>query len=632
MSNGINATDATTGSNKRVRHADAATVYTTTPRAKPREDRPPKLVTPLELANKTVDQSIASLLFNLRNPVRIHAKRTILKYATWLRATEKYDREANDPSFIPTDCKMKFQLQPSARVEATQEFKELAEETQRIVVECREKLAKQHFKCTSMNVNQQKTDITESFAMSIPKIAELLYAEENIQGVSPHTAAANLARHSRDSAISFLNVTDEAFKDAYLKANNLNAFPTSSNPPIITAPAAAGLQHMRGGNDDQANNNHEGRTPAASSGLRYGGSELNVNLAASAIPPHGRGRGNLNAQSVTPNNLGFQAADEVLRQRQQQQLLLQQGANLFDYEDYSEVNVNQNQDNSMAALQQSSQLSEQQQQQQQLQGQALALPPVHNDVNLGQDTAGNNNNEYNTADDNVMGDAAEDQGVNGNNNGSGGDTNNNNANVPPGGQQQAQTANEATAPPAVQDASTTVKMNNVHNRLLDIIEQAFINPRNKYDQQKKANDTDARIKKVAKRQETQESADNVAEAIATQPVIDPSILKIVIKDAMDERDSKKEEESKKKKQQQKNSSAKNNNGGPNDRGAPRKQKKKSPVPKSSTPSDTGAAASSNATSGGSKQGGTSSGSRKSSQKRGTSTTKRSKSRRASKKK
>ena len=110
----------------------------------------------------------------------------------------------------------------------------------------------------------------------------------------------------------------------------------------------------------------------------------------------------------------------------------------------------------------------------------------------------------------------------------------------PGGQQQAQTANEATAPPAVQDASTTVKMNNVHNRLLDIIEQAFINPRNKYDQQKKANDTDARIKKVSKRQETQESADNVAEAIATQPVIDPSILKIVIKDAMDERDSKKE--------------------------------------------------------------------------------------------
>ena len=162
-------------------------------------------------------------------------------------------REANNPSFIPTDCKFKFQLQPSARVEATQEFKECAEETQRIVVECREKLKKQHMKCTLMNVKQLKTDITESFAKSLPKTVELLYAVEKIQGVSVHTAVANLLAHNRDDAISFLNVTDIEFKDAYLKANGLNTFPSPSDPPIITAAAAAptGVIHLRGGNDRQ---------------------------------------------------------------------------------------------------------------------------------------------------------------------------------------------------------------------------------------------------------------------------------------------------------------------------------------------------------------------------------------------
>jgi hypothetical protein len=569
-----------------------------------------------------IDQYFGSLQYNLRNPIRTHAKRTVIAYATWCRADEKYEREANNPSFIPTDCKFKFQLQPSARVEATQEFKECAEETQRIVVECREKLKKQHMKCTLMNVKQLKTDITESFAKSLPKTVELLYAVEKIQGVSVHTAVANLLAHNRDDAISFLNVTDNEFKDAYLKANGLNTFPSPSDPPIITVAAAAptGVLTLRGGNDGQANNS-TGRTPTGQRiQLRYGGSAFNVNQPTTATAPQGRGRGVINAQSVTPNNLGFQPASEVLRQQQ-----LLQGANnqlqIFDYGNEAD------QSNNMAELQQQSQQSVQQQQgpaqqQQQQQGQQNN-PPVQNDVNQGQDSGGNNNN---TANDEVMADAVDQQGVNGNNNGNGGQ----NDNAPQGGQNQAPPAAPATATAAALDATTIGKLNKVHRRLLDIIDQAFINPRNKYDQQKEANDTDARIFKVANRQEIQEEADNVAAAIAAQPAIDPSILKIVIKDTLDEVEAKKQEAAKKQ-QQQKGTSTKNNQRGPTVRGR-LANKKKSPTPKSKSPSGDGAAAKSNATGGGSRQGGRPSGARKSSQKNRPSNTKSNKSRGASKKK
>lgn len=104
-----------------------------------------------------------------------------------------------------------------------------------------------------MNVKQQKTDIAESFAESIPDIAELLYAVEQVEGVSVHTAVANLVHHNRDEAISFLNISDQEFRAAYLIANGLNDFPVPSNPPIITADATE-VMNLRGGNDELANN------------------------------------------------------------------------------------------------------------------------------------------------------------------------------------------------------------------------------------------------------------------------------------------------------------------------------------------------------------------------------------------
>ena len=66
-----------------------------------------------------------------------------------------------------------------------------------------------------------------------------------------------------------------------------------------------------------------------------------------------------------------------------------------------------------------------------------------------------------------------------------------------------------------------------------------------YDKQVAANEISIRIKKVAKRQVTNSTADRIAEAIQAEGTVDPKTIRVMIKDGVD--DKFKEVETKKKK-------------------------------------------------------------------------------------
>jgi hypothetical protein len=533
------ATDSSNGSNKRVRHASSATAATPPGAA---EGAAKQQRSPLDLGLATIDRDTASLQIALRNRIRFFAKTTLKAYSTWLHAKKNYDNEVNNDSFIPTECRIKHKLQPRKRVAPDEGFKSLARECQTVVEDCRRDLKKVEMKCQLMNVQDMRADIAETFCMGIPDIAEVLYAEYDIEGVSKHTAMANLVRHNRDEAISFLNVTDAEFKASYLRIHNLRDFPEPSNPPIITT-APGGVLPLRGGNDTNQVNGGGGEPPpqqqaappptprqtaiaqAAQMGIPLhsqaditppAAAAVNANTNPYVNSGRGRGRGGTINPLVTPRTLGFNTAASLLNQEDRLDTTQQHG--LFEY-DVTLGGVGQN---NIGALQQNSQEEV-----------PLLSQPQDN-------TATNNGNDANdaTTNDTVMGDADNEGGGPG----TGGNDNNVNADT-------------TTATAAAGADVTHPDLKNVHRQLLQIIEMAFIKPRTIYDRQKHLNDAARRMNEVVKRQTTTAEADRVAEAITQEGNVDPSIVKIVIRDQVEtaleqaEKERKKIETNKKQQQQ-----------------------------------------------------------------------------------
>ena len=122
---------------------------------------------------------------------------------------------------------IKLDLKPRSVVAKTEGFEDLLRESEAAVKECRLILKQQWMKCTEMNVLSQEHDIARRFAAGLLEIAELLLAEAGIDG-DKHIVVSDLLHLDRDRVLAFLNVTDEFFKNKYLKIHNLDVFPTPS--------------------------------------------------------------------------------------------------------------------------------------------------------------------------------------------------------------------------------------------------------------------------------------------------------------------------------------------------------------------------------------------------------------------
>ena len=483
---------------------------------------------PLKAAIEYIENRSATLHYALRTSVESYAQSFLRSFATYHQAKRKYDREVNDVSFIPPGGRFIFTLQPKKRVEQLPEFKKVAQEAESIVKQYRQLLKEQSMKVTALNVQALKDEMVENFATCLPRIAELLYAQENVENESAHTAVANLLHGRSDEVLSHLNIDSKTFKETYIKVHGINSFPQTSNPPPEQQPINEAV-HMRGGGGNDGNTGINNSNSGQQQGPPFAAQPpmpRNPYLNNNPIPV---------SQVTTPNN---NSTALVVRNPTSVQVAAASPA---------------------------------------LNPQQLVLNSQSDTTLLTQEGQGADNNSTAEAMDCEQEDDEEegqerDTSTSTSNNGTGGGG----GGQPPGGPPTAPTAPRGNP-----------KMLSIHRLLTSIVKEVLVAPVASYQRQVAANDTTSRIKSVAKRQNLTSTTDKVAEAISKAGTVDPKIIKVMIKEevksALDERDA---GDGKKKGKGNKNNKKNNNNkppskekGGPTVKGAP--DVKKSP-PKQNT--------------------------------------------------
>ena len=236
MSTGY-ATDDSTESNKRARFSNDTAVASA---ASGGTKGPQPNMSPVEAARKVAKVFLASLHHKMHDIVEDASNDLIVRHATWFRKKQALLAMKNDPDKIPGSAEWKMTLQPVEGVESGQGFKDLAKETQGIVLDCRRMLAQQIVKCTEMNVERLALNIQEAFVDYLPKIAKLVVADEGIddEKYRMHTAVADLMTVDGEQILEYFQLGADEFKQLYCRVNGLDTFPSCSNPPLNT-----GTQH-----------------------------------------------------------------------------------------------------------------------------------------------------------------------------------------------------------------------------------------------------------------------------------------------------------------------------------------------------------------------------------------------------
>jgi hypothetical protein len=176
----------------------------------------------------------------------------------------------------------------------------------------------------------------------------------------------------------------------------------------------------------------------------------------------------------------------------------------------------------------------------------------------------------------------------------------------------------------------------VVDHLHKIVHNCFVRPWNAYVTQVKANDVALRITKVAKEAAATRTADKTAELLASEAVVDPKIVKIMIQKTTDKAVKKaftkeKEKEKKKKTPAKQNTAPKNLSGGARGSAASKKNNTPQPNAKGRKGKKGGAAEHNKDTSDGNSDSGRSRSRQKQRKKQGSSKKKKSKSPAASRK-
>ena len=582
MTNGY-ASDNSNSSNKRVRINDPSASTPTSgsnnnnTSKKGTKKEQSNYVSPLEIAINQANKKIISTLHpSMHTSVVQYAESYLKQYATAYQAQRQYDKDANDPSYVASSAKLSFTLQPKEVVSTSPEFNDLLRETQLIVKECRDRLTKQHLACTLMNNKALKAEVIDAFAQYLYDIADLLFPQEDIQGMSPHVAVANLLHSNRDEAIAFLKIDTEQFRAIYCRVHGLDTIPPPSNPPpppvnFEFAEVLAMSLRGGGGTDDGLNSSNNNSLVVRPPTPRESLQAQQVELARQLNPYSGRGRGarliNNVTQGNTPtlaiNSTPFRSAAELLEE--QNNTPLQQRPTSLAAAAATPVaapvaaapaptpqltNNNVNNVNN-------------------IEGQGIPAADntsTDNDIDM-EDSADNNNNN---------------NGEGGNNQQPPPQNNNNNINNNGGGGGGAPS-------PAGGGLAPNPKLISVHSQLLTIIQEVFVKPLALYEQQVDTNDTTARINKVVRRKKIINTADKVAATVANERQVpiheDKSLVKVMIKEevtlqrkeevAEAERRKKEKAEEKKKKAASSAATVKNSTRGPTGGGASGKKKSSS---------------------------------------------------------
>ena len=320
--------------------------------------------------------------------------------------------------------------------------------------------------------------------MALPKIAMLLLALEleDVEIASGHCCVADLLSHARDATLSFLNITNRDFARIYCTEHALDSFPKKSSPPLIPntptpAPPAqqGGVLAIRGGNGDDdflRSLESEDERPHEQRALTAI-AQLNAGQHTRITPTRAR------RPEGGQTRVGRPPKPRASFQFTQMSQVAQENFDNFDYGDNT-----QTEDEVPHA-------------------QAQELPPPLE------------GSDQESEQDELMADGIAEPRRNA---------------TPP------VVNNVYTQRPAFMSATQVLRRRillKVHHQLLKVIEEIFINPQAAYLQQDSDNKKALRVRKVVREQAMKTTADKVSEAIQAEGNVDPKLVKILIKDAVE---------------------------------------------------------------------------------------------------
>ena len=520
MSNGYASDTSTESGNKRARRVSFGT--SAADGGLPAKKYDPR--SPIGVAFATANRFIETLHPTMRNSVQEASHPVIQSFATWLRKRQAYLNMKNDPDYIPQDARIKVTLHPVEGVASSQGFRESAAKTAEVVKQCQLLLRDPILECTALNVEQLLTDVHEAFVSKLPKLAELIIAEEvsesEVSNYGMHQTVADLVGNHQDEILSFLRLQPETFKTLYCKVHGLNSFPTPSrrtpSTPIAannsdirsrastTAGGSAAAGGTGGGGAAPAARNNSTAPPedapppaAAAAPAATAGASTEVEIITPATPAVGGG-----PPPTARETLQLQAAQLEMQTQQQpqqqQQPILTQAATATP----SPGQALQARANQVLGIEQRTALQSCSTEQmaaimlllESVQQSTTPLPEQRPDTTaeiqeINNPYSGSERMEQSLEDDVEMSDAEGTVGT---------------------------------------SSNSDLLKDIIRRRLLAAVEGAFVRPIHDYNEQVKASNTALRIKKVATKQSLHHTADKTAEALAAEVAVDPKLVRVMI--------------------------------------------------------------------------------------------------------
>ena len=130
-----------------------------------------------------------------------HTHAVLHAYATHFCVHKLFEKEKNNVAIIQKPCNIGLLLIPRSVVAKQEGLKNLVRESAGDVEQCHQFLKNQSMKYSEMNVQCQKGNIARAFASYLPKIAELLFAEDGTEYCDRHRVVAESLCYKKGNTI-----------------------------------------------------------------------------------------------------------------------------------------------------------------------------------------------------------------------------------------------------------------------------------------------------------------------------------------------------------------------------------------------------------------------------------------------
>ena len=142
----------------------------------------------------------------------------------------------NNADLISRSARIGLTLEASPEVKKGWEYQVLAAEAATAVIECQNQLKNLVIKCSDLNVSELKLHIQKSFAITLPRLAEVFITHNNVKNYSSYQSIVDFLATHYDAMTCHINIQKDDFIKLYCKVNEVESLPT---PTCVTTAAPA---------------------------------------------------------------------------------------------------------------------------------------------------------------------------------------------------------------------------------------------------------------------------------------------------------------------------------------------------------------------------------------------------------